>query len=136
MSEPHLWEVDHDYYGPESPFFGDPAKTREYNNTHASWAEFIDEGMHDAPEGMNLLYRWDWHDWAADHDDRFGPMVTETGHSQELHLFWMMPRKGIMARSVIAVTPDDEPAVRAWLGPHWAYMRALWAPLAEGGSDA
>lgn len=100
---------------------------RVYINRHASWADFVDEGMHSAPLGLNFLYRWDWHAWHLEFPDDYPNGETRW----ELELFWMMPRKGIMARSVIAVTPDDEPDVRAWLGKHWDYMRGLWQPLAS-----
>lgn len=120
----HLWEPEHDYYGPDAPYWGRPDAYSPYINWHDSWAEFAEDGMYDAPSGMNLLYRWDWHAWhlefPEDHPDK---------EVWELELFWMMPRKGIMARSIVKVAPEDEPAVRAWLLPHWEYMRALWAPL-------
>ena len=77
--------------------------------------------------GLNMLYRWDWHAWHLEYPNDH-PNGSE---SHELELFWMMPRKGIMARDTITVTPADEPAVRAWLEPHWQYMRDLWEPLAS-----
>jgi len=130
-AETHLWEPEHDYYGPEAPFFGQPDDYRPYIQRFNSWAEFADgESMYGAPEGMNFLYRWDWHAWHIEFPEDYPDGETRW----EFEAFWMMPRKGIMARSVVTVTPEDEPAVRAWLAPHWAYMRALWAPLTEATS--
>lgn len=123
----HLWEPDHDYYGPEAPYWGRPDDYRDYINEYASWEAFVAEGgMHCAPEGLNVLYRWDWHDHR---EDRAKWGDDEYPRDFELELFWMMPRKGIMARSVIAVTTEDEASVRAWLAPHWEYMRGLWEPM-------
>lgn len=132
MTEKHLWENNHDYYGPESCYWGPTHSQAPYNNKFDSWADFAVPGsMWDAIEGMNFLYRWDWHAWhlqfPEDHPD---------GEDHELELFWMMPRKGIMARSSVKVTRDDEEAVRAWLLPHWAYMRGLWSPLGEERAEA
>lgn len=123
----HLWEVEHDYYGPEGSYWANGDKQRAYINEFASWADFVEgESMYSALKGLNLLYRWDWHDWREDHA-KYG---NEEGSPDfQLELFWMMPRKGIMARSTIAVTPDDEDAVRAWLEPHAIYMAKLWSPM-------
>lgn len=130
VSEPvvHLWEPKHDFYGPERPGFGRREEYGPYINAFDSWAAFEEEGMYHSASGLNFLYRWDWHAWHLEFPDDY-PDEAGLTERWELELFWMMPRKGIMARSVIAVTPADEPAVRAWLEPHWAYMRNLWAPL-------
>lgn len=122
----HLWEVEHDYYGPEGCFWANHEQQGPYINRFESWADFEqEEGMHSALEGLNLLYRWDWHAWHLEYPDDY-PDGKE-GH--ELELFWMMPRKGIMARSVIQVVPADEDAVRTWLTKHAFYMQELWAPI-------
>lgn len=107
----HLWEHDHPYCAEEENFYH-----RGCNHRHASWADFIDGDPY-ADFDLNLLFRWDWHVW----DD--------AGH--ELSLFWMLQRKGIYQSDTIAVTPDDEPAIRAWLEPRWQHMRTLWAPFSE-----
>ncbi|MCW2132904.1 hypothetical protein [Arthrobacter sp. VKM Ac-2550] len=121
-----LWEHEHDFYGPEGSFWGNGMQQSPYINRFDSWAGFVDgDSMHGAIMGLNFLYRWDWHAWHIDYPEDY-PDGKE-GH--ELELFWMMPRKGIMARSVIAVTPNEEDAVRAWLLPHAEYMRKMWAPL-------
>jgi len=81
--------------------------------------------MSDAAMGLNFLYRWDWHAWHLEYPEDYA----DGEEAFELELFWLMPRKGIMARSVIKVTAADEEAVRAWLQKHADYMRDLWAPL-------
>jgi hypothetical protein len=121
-----LWEIDHDFYGPEAPYFGSPSSWMPYIHHHDSWQEFLDEGMAEAPPGLNLLYRWDLHAWHLE-DWAETPDVPDF----QLELFWMMPRKGIMARSVIKVTPEDEPKIIEWLRPHAKYMQEMWAPLLE-----
>jgi hypothetical protein len=112
--EPHLWEVDHDFYGPDGG----------YQNQYDSWQEFIDGDGHQI-EGLNLLYRWDWQAWHL----QFPEDYPDGQESHELQLFWIMPRKSAMGNDTIKVTPADEPAVRAWLQKHADYMRKLWAPL-------
>lgn len=126
MTYTPLWQTEHDYYGPEAPYWGRPDQYRDYIQTFESWGEFVTgESMYTATKGLNLLYRWDWN--APDPSLYMPGETVPTEH--ELELFWMLPRKGIMARACITVTPEDEPAVRAWLLPHWEYMRSLWEPL-------
>jgi hypothetical protein len=124
---PHLWEPEHDYYGPEGCHYADGYRNRDNTGHYASWAEFVANGdlLYDSgdPGGLNFLYRWDWHAW---HLTEYEPDEPERW---QLELFWMLPRKGIMLRTEIAVTPEDEPAVRAWLEPRWRYMQELWAPV-------
>jgi hypothetical protein len=127
MSE-HLWEVEHDYYGPEGSYWANQAQQGPYINRFESWADFAEEGMHSAPPGLNFLYRWDWHAWHLEYPKDYPD--GKLGH--ELELFWMMPRKGIMARSSISVTEADEPAVWVWLTKHADYMRGMWAPFNMG----
>jgi hypothetical protein len=124
--QPHLWEAEHDYYGPERSYWGNGADQAPYNNSFDSWADFAEEGsMHSAIEGLNFLYRWDWDAWHLQYPEDY----PDGEESHQLRLYWMMPRKGIMATSSIKVTPADEDAVREWLKPHAAYMQKLWAPL-------
>jgi hypothetical protein len=128
----HLWEPEHDYYGPEAPYWGRPADYGDFIQRFDSWADFVsDGGMCSAALGLNLLYRWDWHAWHIEFPEDYPGGLEK----HEVELFWMMPRKGIMARSDIAVTPADEQAVHDWLAPHWNYMRGLWAPLSDGGTS-
>lgn len=126
----HLWEVDHDYYGPEGSYWAG-IEQRPYIQRFSSWAEFAQPGsMWDAIEGLNMLYRWDWERYDPADFLPFGDEVP----GDQLKLFWMMPRKGIMATSTIEVTEADEPAVIAWLEPHARYMREMWAPLLDAPS--
>lgn len=114
LNSQHLWEVEHDFYGPDGG----------YANTYDSWQEFIEADGHQI-QGLNLLYRWDWHAWhkecPADYPDG--------AESHELALFWMMPRKSAMGNDTIKVQPEDEPSVRAWLQRHADYMNQIWQPL-------
>jgi len=123
----HLWEVEHDYYGPEGSYWANGIDQAPYINRFDSWFDYTDDGsMFDSMEGLNFLYRWDWMDYREDHA-KYG---NEDGEPDfVLQLFWMMPRKGIMAHDSIVVTEEDEPAVREFLTKHWEYMKALWAPL-------
>ncbi len=115
MSNKHLWETGHPFYGPERSFVGGGSYTDRFD----SWDAFVEgPSRYDADLDMDFLYRWDWHDYTS-----------VEGQSDELELFWMMPRKGIMVRATVSVEKTDEPAVRAWLTPRWEYMRNMWSPL-------
>lgn len=125
----HLWEVDHDYYGPSGSYWASPMDESGYNNKYDSWAEYVAaEGMYSALTGLNFLYRWDWEDYRKERAE-YGDEDYE--HDFVLELFWLMPRKGILAKDTIVVTPEDEPVVREWLNGHWVYMREMWYPLWE-----
>jgi hypothetical protein len=122
----HLWEVDHPYYGPEGSFWANWAQQGPYIQKYESWQEFVDEGgMADADLDMNWCYRWDWKKWPT---EDYEEDVNEA-EKEQLLLFWMMPRKGIMATSTINVTEADEPAVREWLQVRADYMRSMWEPF-------
>lgn len=133
----HLWEVEHDYYGPEGCYYASGVVNEQNVTRFDSWQDFIENGDeladdHD-PGGMNLLYRWDWHAWhLVEWFDPEGDGVDENGENGEkweLELFWMLPRKGIMLRTEIRATPADEPDVRRWLALRWEYMRSIWEPV-------
>jgi hypothetical protein len=113
-----LWETDHDYYACEGNYFS--------NDCHMeceSWEEFLEE-QGPLPDGLNLVYRWDWYtpdpedfDEGEDH----GP--------EQLRLFYMGQRKALARSVYVNVTRDDEPAIREWLLGQAKYMADLWAPF-------
>lgn len=122
----HLWEADHDYYGASQNYFATGSENDSYHTSHESWAEFLeDSGFAEASLGLNFLYRWDWQKWGEDDVDDDAPR-------EELELFFIMPRKGILSSARVQVTEADEPAVREWLQKHVDYMRNMWAPLELG----
>lgn len=112
----HLWEAKHPYYCNEGNFFANGYYTR-----HDSWAEFY-ECMGDSDVDLNLLFRWDWKRYEAD----------ESGPAYEaFQAFFIGQRKGLFFSHECKVTPEDEPAVRAWLLTRLPTLLALWAPLVE-----
>lgn len=123
----HLWEVDHDYYGPDSNYFASVVNQRDYSHKHDSWASFVEDGgaLYDFDyTSMNFLYRWDWQKWYL---DKY--WSEEEGTREELQLFFILPRKGILLDVSIQVTEDDEPEIRKWLEERAEYMRSMWEPL-------
>lgn len=68
--------------------------------------------------------RWDWLSYrrAEDPFDR-------ADRADELHLYFVMQRKGHLCSHYIGVTDDDEPAVRAFLEAGAAATVALWEPF-------
>jgi hypothetical protein len=120
----HLWEVDHDYYGPDSNYFATGVQQRDYSNTFETFAAFFEDWGR-TPGGLNWLYRFDW--IKADLDDlRFFP---DMDTRDTLRLFYLLPRKGILLDHTIYVTEDDEPAVRLFLEQHAEYTRRMWEPF-------
>ncbi|ALY10580.1 hypothetical protein FDH86_gp045 [Arthrobacter phage Tank] len=126
-----LFESDHPYYGPEGSYWASPAKEADYHHRFESWKDFAEgESFYNADIDMNWCYRWDWQTPNPDdykYELEENPNFTLPG--EVLELFWMMPRKGIMATTQIKVTREDEPAVRAWLQKFADYMVTMWAPF-------
>jgi len=106
----HLWDHDHPYYWQEGCFYSD-----ECHHRHQSWQEFS-AGWRDADEDYNCVYRWDWN-------------VCEGTHTLEIRM--VAQRKAFPISHTIAVTPEDESAVRAYLTEKWAHVSRIWAPFAE-----
>lgn len=118
MTEPHLWDFDHPYYCAEGNFY-----QRGCHNMAGSWQEFYDM-VRDWDPDMNLLFRWDWFIPSPDllppgkHDDR-----------QVLFTHWVGQRKATLWSWECPVTPEDEPAIRAWLEERAKIIAAIWAPI-------
>jgi hypothetical protein len=110
-----LYDIEHSYYCNEQNFYKGGCEA-----CFDSWADFV-ESEGDADKDYNLLFRWDWR-------------VDDESKLHKLQLFYMMQRKGAFRSCTVRVTVDDEPAVRAWLLPHWAHMQSLWAPLPAAGT--
>lgn len=119
MSEPHLWEVDHPYYCTEGNFHRNGQHLR-----HESWAEFMATWGDNDPD-YNLLFRWDWQSWRRHRD----PVLRDESADDELELFFVLQRKADLWSHSVAVTDEDEPAVREWLVERAKTMTALWEPL-------
>ncbi len=121
MGDVALWEANHDYYCNEGNYFSTGCSA-----AYQTWAEFVAaEGGSDMD--MNLLFRWDWQEGEEDQSNFTGDAYYRNGR---LLLFWMGQRKGLYRWSEVAVCRADEPAVRAWLRPRFAYLMKLWAPFA------
>lgn len=109
----HLWEVDHDYYC-------HAFETEEYG----SWADYVADIASDMD--LNLVVRWDWRQNVDDDGAPVGPAGTGT-----LRLHFVLQRKGRLSAVAIAVTAEDEAAVREYLAPRLEHLQKLWAPLTE-----
>lgn len=122
---PHLWEIDHSYYGPDQCYYANTYQQAQWNAAYESWAEFMEEGISSADLDMNFLYRWDWQRWPTDDLEE----DAEPGSEEQLELFWLFARKGMIGKTTVNVTEADEPAVREWLQKHADYVRDMWAPF-------
>ena len=117
----HLWESSHPYYCTEGNFFGNGGGECPTIFNYESWNEFLDGWGKSEPD-LNLLFRWDWRgphdpDWEIERD--------------ELHLYFMLQRKGYHASIIIKVEQSDEDRIREWLMPRLAHLMTLWEPLME-----
>jgi hypothetical protein len=111
-----LWEAEHPYYGPEgSQIYG-----------FESWAEFLEE-FDELDLDLNLVVRWDWTDRDYWSDDESGGDL--------LLVYFLLPRKSQLFSCEVAVSSDDEPAIREWLAVRWRYLVELWEPLSAEGAD-
>ena len=116
----HLWEAKHPYYWNEGNFY-----SNDRHHEYDSWESFLEE-WGDADEDYNLLCRWDWRPAVDDDGEVIQPVETGT-----LQLGYVLQRKAIICSCAVAVTADDEPAVREWLSKKHEHMKALWSGLNE-----
>lgn len=107
----HLWEVEHPYYCNLSNY---RTKGDEGGYEYSSFEEFLKE-WDDADMDYHLLFRWDW-------------KVYDEG-SDELHMFWMLQRRGDYQYCTVKVDKEDEDKVKEFLQPRWEYMKTLWEPF-------
>ncbi len=83
-----------------------------------SWKSFSEE-MGDANVDLNLVFRWDW----APAGEYYGLAAQQRNRSM------MHQRKGQFHVHTIYVDNVDEPAIRAWLEPHWKRLQEMWMPI-------
>lgn len=128
----HLWEYDHPYYCNEGNYLASPVRDANLDvwEQHDSWASFY-EAWGDSDPDVNLVFRWDWHAWHLEFPEDYPD--TE---KHELQIFFMLQRKAFNKSVTVAVTPDDEPAVREWLTERATTVRAIWEPLILTGGAA
>jgi hypothetical protein len=111
MMEKHLWEVEHEYYC--------STDLVDKQWSYPNWTRFLAE-MGDADMDYNLLFRWDW----LNADDPSNEIS-----SDELRLYFVQQRKGLLAAVTVGVSKKDEAAVIHWLQPRFEYMVKMWQPL-------
>jgi hypothetical protein len=122
-TETHLWDTNHPYYCEHGNYFVGRERWHEVHEEFDSWADFYG-AWGNSDEDMNLVFRWDWNvPDPADYEDE-DEMPTQT-----LNVYWVLQRKAILRSTTCIVTPDDEPAVRAWLTERAKTIRAIWAPI-------
>ena len=116
-----LWEADHPYYCNLGNYYSNDCGAR-----YKTWSEFIaSEG--DADLDMNLVFRWDWIN--MDESDNWPSDERPYSTGDELHIFTVQQRKGVVAEITIVVERSEEPQVIAWLQPRWEHLQRLWQPL-------
>lgn len=113
---------EHPYYCSESNYYtnyqNDPGQ--QYD----SWESFMSE-FGDSDPDMNLVFRWDWK--IPDPADYEGAEDEMPG--EQVHIFFVLQRKGIFCCHQVNVTVADEPAIRAWLTERAKTIAAIWAPI-------
>ncbi|MGB1016396.1 MAG: hypothetical protein ACPG4T_19820 [Nannocystaceae bacterium] len=113
-----LRDIDHPYYANESNFYN-----RDQTFWYVSWEDYLAQrGEED--HNLNLIIRWDWakaEDISNDLDDA----------SDVLQLTYVLQRKGIYQVAFVRVTPEDEPAIRAYLAERWAKLQEVWEGIAQ-----
>lgn len=126
----HLWEHDHPYYCDEGNFFHSPRSSYTVHE-EMSWAEFKATLFYAGDRDLNLLFRWDWKAWHLEYPEDY---PDEEGRTENhvLQLYFVLQRKPFNCSAHVAVTPADEPEVRAWLEECAKTMCALWEPIIAG----
>lgn len=110
---PHLWESEHEGCCASGNYH---ARSGECEEDYRTWAEFAEE-YGGRPPGASLLFRWDWE-------------KPDQGVMSVLELFYVGQSKAQRWSVTVAVHPDEEEAVRAYLQPRLDHLLGLWAPLA------
>lgn len=120
----HLWEYDHPYYCAEGNYF----KAGQHER-FGSWEEFAaGTSFFGGDRDQNLLVRWDWHSWRRHPDPSL-----RGDDPDELVLHFVLQRKALLCSAGIAVTGDDEPAVRRFLQECGKVLAAIWEPVGLSG---
>lgn len=121
---PHLWEISHPYHGADG-----------YTDEFDSFPE-LREAVDILDEDMNFVYRWDWKDYSQPHFDSLF-LDGEDRSEETFTVYLLMPRKGQCVSFTCPITKDQEHEVLKWLrGPRvLGYLRTLWEPLLNEGSD-
>lgn len=115
-TKPKLHETKHPYYCESGHYFG-TGSSGSPNRHYRNFSAFLSD-WDGADKDYNLLFRWDWN------------TSEEQPARHILSLFYFIQRKGYHIAVTTDVTPEDEPAVRAFLEPHWKQMRKLWNGIA------
>lgn len=123
-----LWEIDHPYYGAEAG--GDHA---QHFDTFAELKACVDG----CDEDLNFVYRWDWFDASAPHNDDLY-LEGEPRDKQRLEVFIVLQRKSRFVNWSCDVTHADERAVLEWLHSDRVLgaLRRTWAPILDLAPDA
>jgi hypothetical protein len=126
----HLWEYDHPYYCTEGNYLYSPVRHSDVtvHDQLPSWEAFKESGWFDNDRDLNLLFRWDWKAWHLEFPEDYPDEQGRT-ESHDLQLYFMLQRKAFCRSVYVAVTPEDEPEVRAWLEECAKTIRAIWEPI-------
>ena len=110
MADLPLRGSEHPYYCAEGS--GD--------NHCTSWQEFLEDGAPSVKDpDLNLLFRWDW----------TLPDPEDSESVEELKLFFVLQRKGMIISYTVEVSSEDEPLVREWLTERLQTLKKVWTPL-------
>lgn len=123
-----LWEIDHPYYGAEAG--------GNYALHFDTFAE-LKANVDGCDEDMNFVYRWDWFDPNASHNDDLY-LEGEARGKQRLSVFVVLQRKSAFLNWTCDVTHADEPAVLEWLHSDriLGSLRRTWEPVLDLAPDA
>ena len=115
-----LWEIDHPYYAAEG-----------YLVEHDSF-DVMRHAIDGMDEDMNFVYRWDWFDAAAAHNDDLY-MDDEPRTEQYLKVTTVQQRKSRFATYKCPIRHDQEADVLAWLHSERiaGHLRKTWEPILD-----
>jgi hypothetical protein len=115
-----LWEIDHPYHAAD-------CEIDEYDSF-----EELRHAVDRMDEDMNFIYRWDWYDAAAAHNDRLY-LDDEARTEQHLTVTMVMQRKSRFWAVRCPIRHDQEADVLEWLHSERVagHLRKTWAPILD-----
>lgn len=114
-----LWETDHPYYCETGNFY-----QNGLHESYETWEGYMEQWKRYDVD-MNMIFRWDWYT-PTEEDIAIG-----LDRNQTITIHRVLQRKAILRSETVKVTPEDEPAIRAYLQPFAENMRRMWTPLLD-----
>ncbi len=125
-----LWDTDHPYMMTLGNYYA-----TDCHQSFETWSDFIDE-WGGSDQDYNWVVRWDWVEAKEEDPDcrEDGDPEPYSGDDDaligEMRIQVILQRKASLSSCSVKVCRNDEPKVREYLAPYFAYMMQMWDPFA------